>query len=167
MNNISNIDFLRYSRQIFLKEIGISGQKKLKRSKILILGLGGIGSSASIYLASAGIGTLLLADYDLIEISNLHRQILYSVYDIKKSKASIAKSKLFNHNQSTKYFAIKKKINKKNIYKYINYSDLVLDCTDTMHIRQIVNYTCVNANKPLISASAIGFKGQILSIWPP
>lgn len=167
MNDISNINFLRYSRQILLKEIGISGQKKLECSKILIIGLGGIGSSASIYLASAGIGALLLADYDLIEISNLHRQILYSTYDIKKSKANVAKHKLFNHNQSTKYFAIKKKLNKKNIHKYINYSDLILDCTDTMYTRQIINSICVSENKPLISASAIGFKGQLLSIWPP
>lgn len=167
MNNISNTDFLRYSRQILLKEIGISGQKKLKHSKILLIGLGGIGSTASIYLASAGIGTLLLADYDVVEVSNLQRQILYSTGDIKKNKVDIAKYNLLKHNESIKYFAIKKKLNKKNIAKYIKYADLILDCTDTMHIRQIINRMCVDTNKPLISASAIGFKGQLLSVWPP
>lgn len=167
MKNINNSNFLRYSRQILLEEIGLSGQNKLKKSKILLIGLGGLGSSAAIYLAAAGIGTLLLADYDLVDISNLQRQILYSTDDISKNKSIISKNKLKKINPHVKYFSIKKKLNKNNINKYINYSDLVLDCTDTVYSRNIINYNCVSNNKPLISASAIGFNGQLFSIWPP
>uniref|UniRef100_UPI003F5CDA1B HesA/MoeB/ThiF family protein n=1 Tax=Candidatus Fukatsuia anoeciicola TaxID=2994492 RepID=UPI003F5CDA1B len=160
-------DFLRYSRQLILEEIGTKKQHQLQASRVLIVGIGGLGSPAALYLAAAGIGTLLLADYDLLDISNLQRQILYRTNDISHSKAKLAKNHLHQLNPHINIIAINKKLDSQNLMDTILNTDLVLDCSDTMSSRHKVNIACITAHKTLISGSAMGFSGQLLVIEPP
>ena len=119
LKKISEEDIQRYAHQIILKNIGIDGQKKLLRSKVFILGMGGLGSPVSMYLASAGIGNLGIADFDNVELSNLQRQVLFDQKSINKSKVEIAKKKLLLMNPKLKINIYKKKITKKNVDKII------------------------------------------------
>lgn len=160
-------DFLRYSRQLMLEEIGIEKQRQLQASRVLIVGIGGLGSPAALYLAAAGIGTLLLADDDLLDISNLQRQILYRTSDISQSKAKLAKNHLHQLNPQINIIAINKRLDGQNLTDTVINADLVLDCSDTMRSRHQVNTACVTAQKTLISGSAMGFSGQLLVIESP
>jgi len=164
---INDNDFLRYSRQLMLEEIGIKKQRQLQESSVLIVGIGGLGSAAALYLAAAGIGTLLLADYDLLDISNLQRQILYRTNDIGQSKAKLAKNHLHQLNPHINIVAINKKLDDQNLMDTMLNTDLVLDCSDTMNSRHQINIACIAAQKTLISGSAMGFSGQLLVIEPP
>ncbi|MDU7343687.1 HesA/MoeB/ThiF family protein [Enterobacter sp.] len=135
-------DFMRYSRQILLEDIAIDGQQKLLASRVLIVGLGGLGAPAALYLAGAGIGTLVLADDDEVHLSNLQRQILFTTEDINQPKAQIT-------------------------HREVALADVVLDCTDNMATRQAINAACVANHTPLITASAVGFGGQMMVLTPP
>ncbi|WP_367670797.1 ThiF family adenylyltransferase [Sodalis-like secondary symbiont of Drepanosiphum platanoidis] len=163
---LNNKNFLRYHRQIFLKDIGEIGQEKLFNSSVLIVGLGGLGSPTALYLSASGIGKIFLADYDLVDESNLQRQILYNINDINKYKAKIAKKKLLKLNPLTKYISINSKLNDYLIDKYVSLVDLVLDCSDNMDTRFSINKYCVKYKKILISGSAIRFSGQFLVFSP-
>lgn len=144
-------DFMRYSRQILLGDIAIEGQQKLLNSHVLIVGLGGLGSPAALYLAGAGIGKLTLVDDDDIHLSNLQRQILFTTDDIARSKSQVAQQRL-------KGDALRHAVSR---------ADVVLDCTDNMATRQEINAACVALNIPLITASAVGFGGQLMVLTPP
>ncbi|ELE8608414.1 HesA/MoeB/ThiF family protein [Salmonella enterica] len=160
-------DFMRYSRQILLADIAIEGQQQLLNSHVLIVGLGGLGSPAALYLAGAGIGTLTLADDDDVHLSNLQRQILFTTDDITHPKAQAAKLRLAQLNPGSKLIVLQQRLTGDVLKNAVAHADVVLDCTDNMATRQEINAACVALNTPLISASAVGFGGQLMVLTPP
>jgi len=164
---LNDQEFLRYSRQLLLEDIGTKGQEQLTNSKVLIVGLGGLGSPAALYLAAAGVGKLLLADDDKLHISNLQRQILYRTNDIGQNKANLAKCHLQSLTPQLDCIAIHLRLQEDLLTQAVLTADLILDCSDNMATRHAVNAACIAASKPLISGSAIGFSGQLLVIEPP
>jgi len=164
LKRLSEKDIQRYAHQIILKNIGIDGQKKLLMSKVFILGMGGLGSPVSIYLASAGIGNLGIADFDNVELSNLQRQVLFDQKSINKSKVEVAKKKLLSINSKLKIDIYKKKITKKNIDKIINNYDVIVDGSDNFQTKYLINDSCIKNKKTLVSAALRGFEAQITTI---
>jgi len=155
-------DFMRYSRQILLEDIAIDGQDRLLKSRVLIVGLGGLGAPAALYLAGAGIGTLVLADDDDIHISNLQRQILFNTEDVGQPKADIARQRLQKLNPDIELIALQARLDGDGLEREVALADVVLDCSDNMATRQAVNAACVVQGTPLIAASAVGFGGQMM-----
>ena len=164
---MNDADFMRYSRQLLLEDIAIEGQQKLLASKVLIVGLGGLGSPAALYLAAAGVGTLILADDDNVHISNLQRQILFTSADLDQPKSRVAQRHLQLLNPDIKLQVIGERLAGKSLAQAVKSADLVLDCSDNMATRQGINAACIAHNKPLISASAVGFGGQLMVLTPP
>ncbi|TNV12467.1 HesA/MoeB/ThiF family protein [Buttiauxella sp. B2] len=164
---MNDADFMRYSRQLLLEDVALEGQQKLLASKVLIVGLGGLGSPAALYLAAAGVGTLFLADDDNVHISNLQRQILFTSADLDKPKSLVAQHHLQQLNPDIKLLALREHLSGKSLIQAVKSVDLVLDCSDNMATRQAINAACVAQRKPLISASAVGFGGQIMVLTPP
>lgn len=164
---LSDQEFMRYSRQLLLEDVSPEGQQKLKNSKVLIVGLGGLGSPASLYLAGAGVGELWLADHDDLHVSNLQRQVLYDTDDIEQSKAQLAAKRLRQLNPFVKTRAIVQKLEFETLIPLAEQADLVLDCCDNMATRHAVNAACVITNTPLVSGSAVGFGGQLMVLEPP
>ncbi|EMK5834086.1 HesA/MoeB/ThiF family protein [Citrobacter sedlakii] len=160
-------DFMRYSRQILLGEIAVEGQQRLLDSHVLIVGLGGLGSPAALYLAGAGIGTLVLADDDEVHISNLQRQILFTADDIAHPKSQIARQRLARLNPDIELIALPQRLSGDALRQAVAQADVVLDCTDNMATRQAINAACVALDTPLITASAVGFGGQLMVLTPP
>ena len=160
-------DFMRYSRQILLGDIAIEGQQKLLGSHVLIVGLGGLGSPAALYLAGAGVGTLTLADDDEVHLSNLQRQILFTTDDIARSKSQVTQQRLARLNPDIDLVALQQRLTGDALRHAVSRADVVLDCTDNMATRQAINAACVALNTPLITASAVGFGGQIMVLTPP
>lgn len=164
---LNDNDFMRYSRQVILEDIGLEGQNKLQQARVLIVGLGGLGSPASLYLAGAGIGELILVDDDELHFSNLQRQILYRTQDIPDAKSEVAKQSLLALNPEIKITSYKQRIDDDSLSKLVKEVNLVLDCTDNMLTRQAINRACVTQQTPLISGSAVGFSGQLMVFEPP
>lgn len=160
-------DFMRYSRQLLLEDIAIDGQQRLLASRVLIVGLGGLGSPAALYLAGAGVGTLALADDDSVHISNLQRQILFTVDDLDHPKAERATKRLAQLNPDIRLLALRQRLSGDALRQQVAAADLVLDCSDNIATRQAVNAACVAADTPLITASAVGFGGQLMVLTPP
>ncbi|MEH3415776.1 HesA/MoeB/ThiF family protein [Phytobacter diazotrophicus] len=160
-------DFMRYSRQMLLEDIAIDGQQKLLASRVLIIGLGGLGSPAALYLAGAGVGTLVLADDDDVHLSNLQRQIVFTTDDIARSKSQVTKQRLGRLNPEISLIALEKRLSGEALRHAVDNADLVLDCTDNMATRQAINAACVSTGTPLITASAVGFGGQLMVLTPP
>ena len=158
---ISNKEYVKFSKQIILKKFGLIGQKKIKSSKVLILGMGGLGCPLSIYLASLGIGTIGIVDNDKVELSNLNRQIIYNIKDIGKFKINVAKRKIKEINNKTKIKSHKIRVNKKNIDKLIKNFDIICDGTDNFETRLMINDSSLKQKKILISAAVSGFDGHI------
>jgi len=157
-------NLLRYSRHIMLPEIDIEGQKSISSSKIAVVGLGGLGCSASVYLAASGVGELNLIDDDSIDLSNLQRQILFSEEDLNREKVEIAQMKLSSLNENVQVNSNNLRINNSNIENILEGSDLILDCTDNFETRKIINAYCLNEKKILISGSSQGWKGQFFTL---
>jgi len=160
-------DFMRYSRQILLEDIAIGGQQKLLDSRVLIVGLGGLGAPAALYLAGAGIGTLVLADDDEVHLSNLQRQIAFTTDDIARPKAQVTQQRLSRLNPDIELVALEQRLTGDALNHAVAQADMVLDCTDNMATRQAINAACVKNNTPLITASAVGFGGQLMVLTPP
>jgi len=160
-------DFMRYSRQILLEDIAIDGQQKLLASRVLLIGLGGLGAPAVLYLAGAGIGTLVLADDDEVHLSNLQRQIMFTTDDIAQPKAQVTQRRLQQLNPDIRLIALQTRLEGQALQEEIARADVVLDCTDNMATRQAINAACVMLNTPLITASAVGFGGQMMVLTPP
>ena len=158
---MNDTELLHYSRQILLPEIGIEGQQRLLNAKVLIIGLGGLGSPAAMYLAAAGVGHLYISDFDKVELSNLQRQIIHDSNDIGKYKVDSAHKSLLALNPSIKVTPIYKQLNNKALIEPINKVDIVLDCTDNLNSRLAINKACVQTKTPLISGAAIRMEGQI------
>ncbi|WXU00020.1 MAG: Molybdopterin-synthase adenylyltransferase [Catillopecten margaritatus gill symbiont] len=151
---------LRYSRQIMLPEIDIAGQQTLLDSTLLLIGVGGLGSPSALYLAAAGVGHLILADFDQVELSNLQRQIIHTTNDIGKDKVTSAKETLSAINPNIKITTLTN-LNASNIGEWVQKSNIVLDGTDNFDTRFKINQACVTHKTPLISAAVIRFEGQL------
>lgn len=152
---------LRYSRHILLNEIGIDGQARIQHSKVLIVGAGGLGCPAALYLACAGVGQLVIADPDQVELTNLQRQILYNTNDLGQFKADSAGLKLNQANPEVNVVTLNTYLMANQLNKEISQVDLVLDCSDNFKTRYQINQFCIEQRKPLISGSAIRFQGQL------
>ena len=154
-------DFLRYNRQMMVPEIGDLGQKKLKKAKILVIGAGGLGCPILQYIATAGIGTIGIVDFDTIELHNLHRQILYTEEYVGQSKAITAKSVLDTLNPLITVIAFEKKLTIENAAQIIKDFDVIVDGCDNFETRYLVNDICVQLGKSLIYGSILKFEGQM------
>lgn len=151
----------RYNRQMILPELGPTGQEKLKAAKVLVIGAGGLGCPILQYLAAAGVGTIGIVDDDVVELSNLHRQILYNHTDIGLSKAKTAAAKLELLNPHVNFIAYQERFTTDNETFICQDYDLIIDCSDNFTTRYLVNDTCVNLGKTLIFGSILQFEGQV------
>jgi sulfur carrier protein ThiS adenylyltransferase len=163
---LSNQEKLRFSRQTMLKSIGEQGQQALKKASVLIIGVGGLGNPASLYLNAAGVGNIYLADGDNIELSNLHRQILFTETDIGQNKADTSADKLQQLNGATNIEVLDEMLDAELADYYLPLVDLVLDCTDNINSRYLINQKCIEHKKPLIIGAATGFDGQHMFVNP-
>lgn len=165
---MSSFDWDRfYSRQIALAELGRKGQKKLYHSKVAIIGLGGLGSASSIYLALAGVGHLRLVDQDTVELTNLHRQLLYNLTDLKYPKVETAAKKIHQINPQTKIEPIPENANRSNIEQIVKGMDCIVDGLDNMKTRYLLNRACVKHKIPYVYGAAIGLEGALSVFYPP
>ena len=151
----------RYNRHIILPEIGLDGQEKLKRAKVLVIGAGGLGCPVLQYLTAAGVGNIGIVDDDNVDESNLQRQILYNTNDIGKSKALVAVEKLSAQNPNSRFKAYQLRLSSENALEIISGYDIVVDGSDNFPTRYLVNDACVMLNKPLVFGSVFKFEGQV------
>ncbi len=165
-NLFSANEWLRYARHIQLADVGISGQLKLKKSRALIIGLGGLGSPVALYLAAAGIGHLTLVDNDKVELSNLQRQILFKQDNLSENKSKAAANILSALNSEISVVTVDQALSTSNATSLISEADIVLDCTDNFRTRYLINDTCHALNKPWVFASIHQFAGQC-SLFSP
>ena len=156
-----NLETNRYQRQIQLKEIGSVGQEKIAKAKVLVIGAGGLGCPALQYLAAAGVGTIGIVDFDVVELSNLQRQILYAVDDIGQSKSITAAKKLGALNPEIKIEFYNVQITNKNALEILENYDVIIDGSDNFATRYLINDACVLLDKPLIYGAVLRFEGQI------
>ena len=168
-NTLNDKDFMRYSRQVLLPEVGEAGQLRLADAHVVIIGIGGLGQLAAQYLACAGVGELTLIDMDKVEVSNLPRQLLFSDADIGLNKALVAKERLKFLAPNCTITAYETSFNIKQLYGVLQKKrqgkcTLVLDCTDNFETRQLINRSCVEAYLPLVSASIAAFSGQLFAV---
>ena len=160
MNSLNTIDE-RYSRQLILKDFGEAGQQALHEAKVLMVGAGGLGCSALQYLVAAGVGTIGIVDDDVISLSNLHRQTLYSTGDIGLPKALKAKQKLHLLNPGINITAYNERLTTNNALQIFETYDVIIDGTDNFASRYLINDACVLANKPLVYGAVSQFEGQV------
>jgi len=152
---------LRYSRHILLPQLGIEGQEKLRAAHALIVGAGGLGSPAALYLASGGIGTLTLCDHDAVDLTNLQRQIVHRVDSIGTPKAESARRTLATINPEVKVNTVIERVAGARLESLVSGADVVLDCSDNFATRHALNRACVAHRKPLVSGASVRFDGQI------
>ena len=153
----------RFSRQIILKNIGTFGQKKIIQSKVLIIGMGGLGCPAAEFLTRAGVGFLGIIDKDNVELSNIHRQSLYNNKDLKKSKVKVAQKKLKQINSQTQITCYKMKLDKVNFSKILKEYDFIVDGTDNFKTKFLINDFCLKSKKFLVTAAISKFDGHIFT----
>ena len=152
---------LRYSRHILLDELGIEGQRRLLDSHALVIGAGGLGSPVALYLGTAGVGRITIVDDDVVDITNLQRQIAHDLSRVGQPKAESARRSLLAINPEVQVEAVTQRADAALLDKLVGDADVVLDCSDNFRTRQAVNAACVVHRKPLVSGAAIGFDGQI------
>lgn len=162
----TNEQLERYARHIILKEIGVKGQKKLMNGRVLIIGAGGLGAPAAMYLAAAGVGTIGIVDADEVDLSNLQRQIIHATADVGKPKVISAKETMEAMNPDVKVIAMQEFVSSENILDLITDYDFILDGTDNFPAKFLVNDACVMAKKPFSHAGIIRFKGQLMTYVP-
>jgi molybdopterin/thiamine biosynthesis adenylyltransferase len=158
---------LYYSRQTVMAEIGPNGQSRLRDSKVAVVGLGGLGSVSSLYLALAGVGKLTLIDQDTVELTNLHRQALYSLKDLRHPKVEVAADRLISLNPEVEIEAIAENINDENVDSILENSDCIVDGLDNMRTRYLLNRHCVKRHIPFIFGGAIGMEGNVAIFKTP
>ena len=156
-----------YSRQVALKELGRKGQKKLAGSKVAVVGLGGLGTISSLYLALAGVGFLRLIDQDTVEVDNLHRQVLYGPEDLSYPKVEVSERRLEKANPFVKVEPVSENVNSKNVEKLLEGMDCVVDGLDNMHTRYLVNRACAKLGVPYVFGAAVGVEGNLSVFAPP
>jgi adenylyltransferase/sulfurtransferase len=152
---------LRYSRHILLPEIGIEGQEKFLAASALVIGAGGLGSPAAMYLAAAGVGTIVLADGDAVDLTNLQRQILHSTQSIGKPKAESGRNALARINPEVRVAPVQSRLEGEELDRLVAQASVVLDCSDNFATRHAVNRACVRHRRPLVSGAAVRFDGQV------
>ena len=152
---------LRYSRQIMLPSIDIEGQQALLDSRVLIIGMGGLGSPVGLYLAAAGVGHLVISDFDEVDLSNLQRQVAHTNNNIGLAKVESAKQSFHAINPLINITALNKKLEGDELLEQVKQADIVVDCCDNFETRFAINDACVEAKTPLVSGAAIRFEGQI------
>ncbi len=155
-----------YSRQMRLPEVGSEGQARLKKAKCLVVGAGGLGAPALLYLAAAGVGTLGICDGDVLEVSNLHRQPIYSAKDVGKSKADLAALRMRELNPLSRVISYPYRLSPENALSLFSLYDMVLDCTDNFRTKFLINDAAFFAKKPVVRASIYQFEGQIQTYLP-
>lgn len=153
--------FKRYSRQIFIEEIGVEGQRKISAAKVLVIGAGGLGSPVIQYLAAAGVGTLGVVDFDVLEIHNLNRQVIHAEEAIGQYKVNSAAHFVSSLNSTIHFVAIQDKISNHNVAAIVDSYDIIVDGSDNFETRYLVNDTCVALGKTLVYGSILGFEGQV------
>ena len=161
MNNLTKEEIKRYSRHLTLEEVGVSGQIKLKKASVLVIGCGGLGSPLLLYLAAAGIGTIGIVDNDVVEESNLQRQIIHNLENINKKKIDSAEEAIKKLNPNINVEKYETRADKENISELMRNYDVVCDGSDNFKTRYIVNDECVNQKKPYIYGAILKFEGQI------
>ena len=162
-NSLNKSQVERFSRQLVLKNIGAKGQKKIMSSRVLIIGVGGLGCPAAENLVRAGIGTIGLIDNDVVSLSNIHRQSLFNSKDIKKTKVSVAANKLKEINPLTKIITYKSRLNENNIEKIIKNYELIIDGSDNFKTKFLVNDYCIKLKKKLVTGAISKFDGHIFT----
>ncbi len=162
----TNEQLERYSRHIILKEVGVKGQKKLLNAKVLIIGAGGLGAPAAMYLAAAGVGTIGIADADEVDLSNLQRQIIHTTPDVSKPKVQSAKETMEAINPDVKVVPYHTFVDSENILDMIRDYDFIIDGTDNFPAKFLINDACVMAKKPFSHAGIIRFQGQLMTYVP-
>lgn len=155
----------QYARQTILPEIGAVGQRKLRDAKVLIVGMGGLGCPAAIYLAAAGVGTIGICDSDTVEVSNLHRQVLFGAFDVGSSKADSAAVQLVQNYPTIKFLSINERLTQSNVNSAIEPYDVVLDCSDNFETKFLLSDACRGAKKTVIQASVYQFEGQLTACY--
>jgi molybdopterin/thiamine biosynthesis adenylyltransferase len=162
----TNEQLERYSRHIILKDIGVKGQKQLAAAKVLIIGAGGLGAPAAMYLAAAGVGRIGIADADVVDLSNLQRQIIHTTNDLGKPKVESARETIQAINPDVDVRTYNEFIYSRNILDLLAEYDYVLDGTDNFPAKFLINDACVMANKPFTHAGIIRFEGQLMTVIP-
>uniref|UniRef100_A0A1B6LZH7 Adenylyltransferase and sulfurtransferase MOCS3 homolog n=1 Tax=Graphocephala atropunctata TaxID=36148 RepID=A0A1B6LZH7_9HEMI len=160
-SNLSKSDIVRYSRQMIIPQVGVKGQKKLKQTSVLIIGMGGLGCPAALYLAGAGVGYLGLVDYDFVEENNLHRQLLHNEDELGKPKVVSAANALEKLNGRVEVQPYQLQLNSSNALELVSQYDIVVDASDNVATRYLVSDACVLAGRPLVSGSALQLEGQL------
>ena len=151
----------RYSRHLLLEEVGLQGQEKLKKAKVLVVGAGGLGCPILLYLAAVGVGTIGVIDFDTIDESNLQRQTLFSTDDLGRSKAKVAKEKLNSNNPFIEVISYNEQLTNENALDLFSKFDIIVDGTDNFYTRYLVNDACLIANKPLVYGAIHKFEGHV------
>ena len=164
--SLTDSELARYSRHLLLPEIGVQGQEKLKAAKVLIVGAGGLGSPAALYLAAAGIGTIGIADGDRVDASNLHRQILFGAADVGRLKADVAADRLRALNPEIQVEPLSFRVDAANVLAVAHGYDVLIDGSDRLATRYLLNDACVILRKPLVSAAIHRFEGQAMTYVP-
>ncbi len=157
---------LRYSRHILLRQVDIAGQEKLLHARVLIIGLGGLGSPVAMYLAASGVGQLVVVDHDKVELTNLQRQIVHTTASIGESKAASATRQLKALNPGITITAINRKLGEAELLEQVRAADVVVDASDNFATRFAINTACVKAKKPLVSGAVVRFEGQVAVFRP-
>lgn len=163
---LSDAQLLRYSRQIMLPDVDVAGQEKLQNARVLIIGLGGLGSPAALYLAAAGVGSLVLADHDQVDVSNLQRQIVHDTGTIGEDKVRSAEQTLHRLNPDVEITSIAARLSVAELRTQAAACDVVLDATDNFDSRYEINTACWQAGTPLVSGAAIRWEGQVAVFDP-
>ena len=158
---MENDELTRYSRHMMLPQMDFEGQQKLTESRALIIGAGGLGSPVAMYLASSGIGHIVISDFDHVELHNLQRQILHGNNDVGRAKVDSAKETLENLNSEIKITVFNEKLSEEKLREQVKLADVVLETTDNFESRFFLNRLCVEEKTPLVSGSAIRFEGQV------
>ncbi len=159
-------EILRYSRHLIMPEVGVEGQEKLKAAKVFMIGTGGLGSPAALYLAAAGVGTLGLIDFDVVDFSNLQRQIIHSTKNVNRPKVESAKERLAEINPNVTVITYNERLSKDNIMNILEGYDMALDGTDNFQTRYLLNDACVFMKKPFVYGSIFRFEGQVTVFDP-
>lgn len=166
MTTLNNEEILRYSRHLIMPEVGMAGQEKLKKASVLLIGAGGLGSPLALYLSAAGVGRLGLVDFDVVDASNLHRQVIHSTKSVGMLKVESAKARIAEINPNVVVETYKEPVTRDNILKILANYDLVIDGTDNFPTRYLVNDAAVMLNKPNIYGSIFRFDGQVTVFKP-
>lgn len=163
---MDDTQLLRYSRHILLDELGVEGQRRILQSRVLVVGLGGLGSPVALYLATAGVGQLTLVDHDTVDLTNLQRQIAHTQARVGQAKVESARQAVLAINPDVCIAALQERANAQRLATLVAQADVVLDCSDNFETRQALNSACVRQRVPLVSGAAIRFDGQ-LAVYDP